>query len=54
MSAGLLAKRPWLLVWVAFAVLIAGWVVTYMVSSKAPSGRLTPAEEAVVLEKRKP
>lgn len=52
MSAGIFAKRPWLLVWVAFALLIAAWVATYMISRGAPSQRLTPAEESAVLQRR--
>lgn len=52
MSAGPLAKRPWLLVWVAFALLIAAWVATFMISRKAPYERLTPAEETSVLQRR--
>lgn len=52
MSAGFLSKRPWLLVWVAFLLLIGMWVVTYNISQRAPSRRLTPAEEAVILQGR--
>lgn len=52
MSTGILARRPWLLVWLAFTLLIAGWVATYMISRKAPSQRLTPAEESVILQRR--
>lgn len=49
MSEGFIAKRPWLLVWVAFVVLIATWVVTVMISRRAPSDRLTPAQEQMLL-----
>ncbi len=52
MSAGFLSNRPWLLVWVAFLLLIAMWVVTYNISQRAPSQRLTPSEEAAVLQGR--
>jgi hypothetical protein len=53
MSVILFSKRPWLLVWVAFLVLIAAWVVTYRISRRAPSDRLTPAQEAALLQGRK-
>lgn len=52
MSAGPLVKRPWLLVWAAFVVLIAAWVVTFKISQRAPSRHLTPAEEADILRPR--
>ncbi len=53
MNAGALTKRPWLLVWVAFLLLIAGWVVTYRISQQAPSQHLTPAQESALLQERK-
>lgn len=53
MSAGFLSRRPWLLVWMAFIALIAGWIVTYRISQSAPSERLTPAQEATLLQGRK-
>ena len=52
MSMSGLFKRPWLLVWVAFFVLIAAWVVTYKISLGAPSKAVTPAEEARLVEQR--
>lgn len=52
MSFAALAKRPWLLVWVAFFALIAGWVATYKISLRAPSKAVTPAEEAALVERR--
>ncbi len=52
MSASALAKRPWLLVWLAFLVLIAAWVATFMVSLRAPSQTVTPEEEARLVEQR--
>lgn len=52
MSPGFLAKRPWLLVWVAFLLLIGGWVVTYRLSLRAPTDRLTPSEETALLQGR--
>jgi len=52
MTAGFFSKRPWLLVWVAFIVLIAAWVATYMVSRRVPSQKLTPAEETLLLRKK--
>jgi hypothetical protein len=53
MNASSFTSRPWLLVWLAFAVLIAGWVVTFRISQRAPSERLTPAAEAALLQGRR-
>jgi hypothetical protein len=53
MNVGPLASRPWLLVWLAFGLLIAGWVVTFRISRGAPSERLTPAAEAALLQGRR-
>jgi hypothetical protein len=52
MSTGFLAQRPWLLVWLAFLLLIAGWVVTFRLSLRAPSDRLTPEQETALLQGR--
>lgn len=53
MSSGFLSKRPWLLVWAAFLILIAVWVGTYKVSQRVPWQKLTPAEEEALLRKDK-
>jgi len=47
-----LSRRPWLLVWLVFVLLIAGWVVTYVLSQKVPTARLTPSQEAQLLQER--
>lgn len=52
--SGAIARRPWLLVWAAFFLLIAGWAATIYLSRKAPSQSLTPAQEEAVLLKRRP
>jgi len=52
MSTGFLVKRPWLLVWIAFFLLIGGWVVTFRLSLRAPSAHLTPTEETALLQGR--
>lgn len=53
MSSGFLSKRPWLLVWAAFLVLIVVWIATYKVSQRVPWKKLTPAEETELLQKKK-
>jgi hypothetical protein len=47
-----LCARPWLLVVLAFAILIIGWAVTFHLSGGVPGKRLTAEEEAAVLERR--
>jgi len=47
-----LGSRPWLLVVLAFVLLIAGWVVTIKLSSGVPGGHLTAEEESSVLKRR--
>lgn len=53
MREGPLASRPWLLFWLAFALLIASWVAVFKISALAPSERLTPAAEAALLQGRR-
>lgn len=52
-TCGFLASRPWLLVWVAFLLVIAAWVVTYRLAMRVPTERLTPGEEAALLQRGK-
>jgi hypothetical protein len=52
MSGGILARRPWLLVWAAFILLIAGWVVTYQLAQRVPHQRLDTAQETALLRGR--
>lgn len=47
--SGAFARRPWLLVWVAFLVLIAVWVTAFKMSGRIPTQQLTPVEEAALL-----
>ena len=47
-----LRSRPWLLVVLAFALLIIGWVATIRLSGGVPGKRLTAEEELAVLERR--
>jgi len=51
MNRGIITKRPWLLVWLAFILVIAAWVWTYMLARGVPTKRLTPGEEAALLQK---
>lgn len=44
--------RPWLLVVLAFLLLICGWVATIRLSGSVPGKRLTADEETAVLERR--
>jgi len=44
--------RPWLLVVLAFVLLISGWVATIKLSSRVPGGHLTAEEESSVLKRR--
>lgn len=46
-----LASRPWLLVWLAFAMVIAVWVTVYNLAAKVNTTRLTPEQEAALLQK---
>jgi len=47
-----LRARPWLLVVLAFVILISAWSALIVVSGRVPSGRLSPAEEAALLERK--
>lgn len=47
-----LRSRPWLLVVLAFVLLILGWAATIKLSSGVPGGRLTAEEEAAILQRR--
>jgi hypothetical protein len=51
MSGGILGKRPWLLVWLAFILVIIAWVWTYELAKTVPTARLNPQEEAALLRK---
>ncbi len=44
--------RPWLLVVLAFVILIAAWSTLITLSRKVPSSRLTAEEESRLLEGR--
>ncbi len=48
----ILRHHPWLLVVAAFLLLISAWITVIWVSGKIPNRRLTPAEEARVLQIR--
>jgi hypothetical protein len=52
MSGGILGRRPWLLVWAAFVLLIAGWLVTYRLAQRVPHQRLDAMQEAALLKGR--
>ncbi|MFZ4776272.1 MAG: hypothetical protein ACOYM3_12950 [Terrimicrobiaceae bacterium] len=47
-----LLARPWLLVVLAFVILISAWTTLMMLSAGVPSKRLSAEEEATVLERR--
>ena len=47
-----LRSRPWLLVVLAFVLLIFGWAATIRLSSGVPASRLTAEEEAAILQRR--
>lgn len=49
-----IAERPWLLVIVAFLVIIAVWVTVIRLSGSISTQRLTPTEEAQVLGRGTP
>ncbi len=53
MNLATFTTRPWLLVWLAFILVIAGWVWTYRLAAGVPTKRLTPTEEAAVLQRGK-
>lgn len=53
MSEGILVKHPWLLVWLAFILVIAAWAWTYYLASGVPTQRLTPQEETALLRRGK-
>ncbi len=46
-----LASRPWLLVWLAFAIVIAVWITVYNLAAKVNTTRMTPEQEAALLQK---
>lgn len=47
-----LRSRPWLLVVLAFVLLIFGWIATIWLSNSVPGKRLTAEEESAVLARR--
>ncbi len=47
-----LLARPWLLVVLAFVILISAWSTFITLSTGVPSKRLSAEEEATVLERR--
>ncbi len=47
-----LSSRPWLLVVLAFVLLIFGWAATIRLSSGVPGSRLTAEQEAAILLRR--
>lgn len=44
--------RPWLLVVLAFVLLISGWVATIRLTGGVPGKHLTAEEESSVLKRR--
>jgi hypothetical protein len=46
-----LSMRPWLLVVAVFLVLIAAWITVIQLSGRIVTKRLTPAEEAQILQR---
>lgn len=48
-----LCARPWLMVVLAFVILISAWSALFTLSAGVPSKRLTPGEEAILLERKK-
>jgi hypothetical protein len=46
-----LAARPWLFVWLAFAIVIAVWVTVYQLAATVNTTRMTPEQEAALLQK---
>ncbi len=48
-----IAERPWLLVIVAFLILIAVWLVVMKLSARINTRTLTPAEEVQLLNPEK-
>lgn len=53
MKVPLVARRPWLLVWVAFFLLVAVWTVMFVVSRRVSPTLLSPTQEAALLEKHR-
>lgn len=53
MNVATFTSRPWLLVWLAFLLVIIGWVHACYVASGVPTQRLTPQEEAALLQRGK-
>jgi hypothetical protein len=48
-----LCARPWLLVVLAFVILISAWSALIVLSRRVPSARLDPGEEAALLERKR-
>ena len=46
-----LSARPWLLVVLAFVMLVAVWTTVAILCSKVPTKRMTQDEESVLLQK---
>lgn len=46
-----LASRPWLLVWLAFAIVCAVWVTVFKLAATVNTKRLTPEQESALLHK---
>ena len=45
-----IAQRPWLLVILAFLIVIGVWITVTTLSKTIPHKRLTPAQEAQILQ----
>lgn len=48
-----LAQRPWLLVILAFVLLIGAWASIIMISLRHPAVRLSAVEEQTLLQNRR-
>ncbi len=46
-----LASRPWLLVWLAFVIVICVWVVVCRLAATVNTTRMTPEQESALLQK---
>lgn len=46
-----LASRPWLLVWLAFMIVICVWVVVCRLAATVNTTRMTPEQESALLQK---
>jgi len=47
-------ERPWLMVVLAFVILISAWTTIISLSGRVPSKRLSADEEAAILERGTP